>query len=357
MTKRKINIAIIGCGRISKSHIRAILEEKDRCNLIAICDESKENLDNTYKYTQDIFNENKIEINLSKFHDFKSLLKAHEKALIRIDLLVICTPSGLHSEQCIKASGYKINICTEKPMSLNIKDGEEMIRNCYKNKVSLFVVKQNRFNTTLIDLKSKVEKGYFGRIGLVSLNVFWHRPQSYYDQAEWRGTKKLDGGALMNQASHYVDLLEWIIGPVENLSANTATISRNIESEDTAVLNLKWKQGALGTMAITMITFPKNLEGSITIIGDKGSARIGGEALNKYEFFHFEEQIDLKETASSSYKLKNIYGSGHLPYYKNMIDSLLENKPAICDGESGLKSIKIISAAYKSSLSGKRVTL
>ena len=157
MNQRKINIAIIGCGRISKNHIVAIINEKERCNLIAICDDSKENLENTFKYTQDIFNKNNIEQELLTFRNLKSLLKAHENKLIKIDLLVICTPSGLHSKQCIKASRYKINICTEKPMSLNVKDGEDMIRSCYENKVKLFVVKQNRFNTTLLDLRSKVK--------------------------------------------------------------------------------------------------------------------------------------------------------------------------------------------------------
>ena len=161
----------------------------------------------------------------------------------------------------------------------------------------------------------------------------------------------------MNQASHYVDLLEWIIGPIKSVSCKLATISRDIESEDTAVLNLKWDQGMLGSMAVTMITFPKNIEGSITVIGDNASAKVGGEALNKYEFYYSDEMQDENYTKNLSYEIKNIYGSGHFDYYKSMLDSLINDLPAICDGQSGLSSIKIICAAYLSSKNGKEVKL
>ena len=242
-------------------------------------------------------------------------------------------------------------------MALNVKDGLKMINKCQKNDVKLFVVKQNRFNPTLIDLRKKIKQKKFGKIGIVALNVFWHRPQSYYDQDNWRGTEELDGGALMNQAIHYVDLLEWMIGPIKSLSASIATISREIESEDTAVLNLKWLDGTLGSMAVTMITFPKNIEGSITIIGDQGSAKVGGEALNKYEFFYFNDNVNEEEITKSNYIIKNVYGSGHYEYYKNMLDVLIDKKEPICDGESGLSSVKIINAAYLSSKSGKEISL
>ena len=358
MISNKINIALLGCGRISKSHIKAILSEKDRCNLIAICDESKEKIKSAIKYFQELFYKEGINPpNLLDFKNLKSLLSAHEEKKINIDLLVIATPSGLHSSQTIDAAEYGINICTEKPMALNVKDGLKMINKCQKNDVKLFVVKQNRFNPTLIDLRKKIKEKKFGKIGIVALNVFWHRPQSYYDQDNWRGTEELDGGALMNQAIHYVDLLEWMIGPIKSLSASIATISREIESEDTAVLNLKWLDGTLGSMAVTMITFPKNIEGSITIIGDQGSAKVGGEALNKYEFFYFNDNVNEEEITKSNYIIKNVYGSGHYEYYKNMLDVLIDQKEPICDGESGLSSVKIINAAYLSSKSGKEIFL
>ena len=216
----------------------------------------------------------------------------------------------MHCEQTIEAAKSNINICTEKPMALNVKDCMKMIRICKEKNVRLFVVKQNRLNTTLQDLKRKIENGMFGKIGIISLNVFWHRPQSYYDQADWRGTSKFDGGALMNQASHYVDLLEWLIGPIESVSSFVNTISRKIDVEDTAVLNLKWIEGMLGTMSITMISYPKNIEGSITIIGDQGSAKVGGEALNKYEFLFLKGLQIIPDTSSmrsNQYFFHHIY--------------------------------------------------
>ena len=204
-------------------------------------------------------------------------------------MVVLATPSGLHHSRTIKAAELGINVCTEKPMALNVKDAEMMINICKKNKVHLFVVKQNRLNPTLQDLRRKVKNNMFGEIALVVINVFWQRTQEYYDQDDWRGTKKYDGGALMNQAIHYVDLLEWLIGPVQNISAFTSTRKRKIETEDTAVLSIKWESGTLGSMNVTMLTYPKNI-GSITVIGGKGSAKVGEVALNKYEFFHFDKK-------------------------------------------------------------------
>ena len=352
-----LNFAILGCGRISKSHIQAIIKEGKRCNLIAICDESLENLNKTFNYVKEEFYKNNLNFNLLKFRNLEDLLFAHNNKKINIDLLIICTPSGMHSKQTIEAAKSNINICTEKPMALNVKDCMKMIRTCREKNVRLFVVKQNRLNTTLQDLKRKIETGMFGKIGIISLNVFWHRPQSYYDQASWRGTEKFDGGALMNQASHYVDLLEWLIGPIESVSSFVNTISRKIEVEDTAVLNLKWIKGILGTMSVTMISYPKNIEGSITIIGDKGSAKVGGEALNRYEFFYFNDPVNEDEVKKNNYQITNVYGSGHYPYYKNMINVLNNIEKPVCDGESGLSSIKIIEAAYLSSKTGRSIKI
>ena len=358
MKRDKLNIALVGCGRISKSHLKAINKLKSECNLIAICDENEERLHSTNQFFTKDLNSDDYNLTIpSLFQNFELLLNHHKKKLIEIDLLVLATPSGLHPYQTIAAAKQKINVCTEKPMAINYKDGLKMCEVCKANDVKLFVVKQNRLNETLIDLKNKVNNNMFGKIALIELNVFWQRPQSYYDNDSWRGTLKLDGGALMNQASHYVDLLEWIGGPLESLSAKIATISRNIEAEDTAVLNLKWLNGALGTMAVTMLTYPKNIEGSITIIGDKGSAKIGGVALNKYEYFHFEEKTNPEEILKANYEPKNVYGSGHYKYYENMINSLKNIEKPICDGESGLSSIKIINAAYKSNKENKVINL
>ena len=354
----KINVAIIGCGRISKKHIKAIISEYKRCELVALCDNNMNRLENTNTfYKEHLIKNNFLYKSLNKYNSYQDLINAHTNNEIFLDLVVLATPSGMHPLQTKIAASSGINICTEKPMALNVNDAEEMIEVCKKSNVKLFVVKQNRFNSTLQILKKKVDEKKFGNIGIVDVNVFWQRPQSYYDQDEWRGTAKFDGGALLNQASHYVDLLEWIVGPLEGLYATISTISRKIEVEDTAVLQLKWQNGALGSMSVTMITYPKNIEGSITIIGDKGSAKVGGIAVNEFEYSYFENDKNEKNLNAYNYKPDSVYGFGHNLYYQNMLDNLINNKEAICDGDSGLSSIKIIDAAYKSAKEKKFINI
>lgn len=233
-----------------------------------------------------------------------------------------------------------------------------MVRACDEAKVRLFVVKQNRRNATLQLLKRAVKEGRFGRINMVHLNVFWTRPQEYYDSAQWRGTWELDGGAFMNQASHYVDLLDWLIGPVDCVQAMTGTLARNIEVEDTGVLNVRWRNGALGSMAVTMLTFPKNLEGSITILGEKGSVRVGGVAINDIQHWEFDEERDYDEQVKdANYETTSVYGFGHPLYYRNVIDVLYGNAEADTDGREGLKSLEVLIAVYMSARDGTTVAL
>src|SRR5690606_31003439 len=192
------------------------------------------------------------------------------------DVVTLCTPSGLHPDQAIQVATAGRHVMTEKPMATRWTDGLRMVKACDEADVYLFVVKQNRRNATLQLLKRAMEKKRFGRIHMVTINVFWSRPQSYYESAKWRGTWEFDGGALMNQASHYVDLVDWLIGPVESVQAYVATLARNIQVEDTATVGIRWRSGALGSVNVTMLTYPRNLEGSITIIGEKGTVRVGG---------------------------------------------------------------------------------
>tara|TARA_Y100000589_G_scaffold137452_1_gene131457 strand:+ start:802 stop:1899 length:1098 start_codon:yes stop_codon:yes gene_type:complete len=355
----RIKIALVGCGRISKNHLKAIIYHYKISTLSAICDTNQEMLNSA----QDLISQEKNKFNVSdeapiEYKDLQSLMHDIRIKKININLVVLATPSGLHAEQTILAAKHKINVCTEKPMAVKYKDGCQMIEVCKENNVKLFVVKQNRFNSTLQLLKKQVELGRFGKIALVSVNVFWQRPQSYYDQDEWRGTLELDGGALMNQASHYVDLLDWLIGPVESVSASIATISRNIEAEDTAAIKIKWKNGTLGTLGVTMLTYPKNLEGSITILGENGTVKIGGTAVNKIEKWQFkdENKYDL-EVANSSYESDDVYGKGHYPYYKNMINNIKNNEEAICTGNEGLKSLELLEASYRSAKEEKVIKL
>ena len=353
---RKIRCCIVGCGRISKNHIKSICLLNHEYELVAICDNQKERIANVEIFIEESSDCKEKNLKPLKFYDYTTLLKALKDGEIRIDLIILATPSGLHANQTIEAAKLGVHVCTEKPMATNWKDGVLMNKVCKQNSVELFVVKQNRFNSTLKLLKNQIQRGRFGRIALVTVNVFWQRPQTYYDQDAWRGTWQLDGGALMNQASHYVDLLDWLIGPLESLSASIATIGRDIEAEDTAAMQLKWANGALGTMAVTMLAYPKNLEGSITILGDSGTVKIGGTAVNKIEKWKFSEpHEDDDKVESASYETTNVYGFGHKFYYENIVEVLRGKSQAVCNGDDGLRSLEILSAAYFSAKNKKIV--
>jgi len=338
---RQIKLAVVGCGRIAEKHFQAIKQHSNDLELIAVCDNDKAALDNAVNLT-----------GAYGISDYQELLKIPE-----IDLIVLCTPSGLHARQTIQAADAGKHVMTEKPMATRWLDGVQMVRSCDNAGVHLFVVKQNRRNTTLQLLKRTIDERRFGRIHMVHLNVFWSRPQSYYDQAKWRGTWEFDGGAFMNQASHYVDLLDWLIGPVDKVQAMTST-TRNIEVEDTGVLNVQWRNGALGSMSVTMLAYPRNLEGSITILGEKGSVRVGGVAVNDIQLWEFDESRDYDtEVQAANYQTSSVYGFGHPLYYKNVIDVFRGEAEPETDGREGLKSLELIIAAYMSARDGKTISL
>ncbi len=354
-----IKIALIGCGRISKNHLKSIMLYPELCQLTALCDCNLKKIDEAQLLIDDYIKDNPSNYEkIYKYRFEKELFEDIKNKKIDIDLVVLATPSGFHSKQVIAAANAGVDVCTEKPMATKWEDGLKMLEACKRNKVKLFVVKQNRFNKTIDLVRQQILNGRFGKIGLVTVNVFWQRPQSYYDQDDWRGTLELDGGALMNQASHYVDLLEWMIGPVESINASIATIARNIEAEDTAAIKIKWKNGAIGTMSVTMIAYPHNLEGSITVLGEKGSVKIGGKAVNKIELWEFEDPHEDDELVSNaSYETTNVYGFGHPIYYENMLKSIKGECEPICTGDEGLKSLQLLIAAYQSAKLEKDIKL
>jgi UDP-N-acetyl-2-amino-2-deoxyglucuronate dehydrogenase len=340
--KKKIKIAVVGCGRISAKHFDAISNYPDSLELVAICD----------------VNQKIVDQHSSKFRvkGYISMLEMLDSE--NIDIVTICTPSGIHPDQAILAADHGVHVITEKPMATRWSDGLRMVRACDNAGVRLFVVKQNRNNSTLKLLKRAISEKRFGKIYMVNLNVFWTRPQEYYDSAKWRGTWELDGGAFMNQASHYVDLIEWLIGPVDSVQAMTATQARDIEVEDTGVMNIRWRSGALGSMNVTMLTYPKNYEGSITVIGEKGTVRIGGVAVNEIKQWEFNDKRDYDDQVkSASYKTTSVYGFGHTLYYQNVIDVLKKKKAPEIDGREGLKSLEVLIAAYLSARDGQIVSL
>jgi UDP-N-acetyl-2-amino-2-deoxyglucuronate dehydrogenase len=342
ITDRKVRIALIGAGRIAHNHFAAIAQHGNRAELVDVCDVDPLALANAVEKT-----------GAKGYGSLEDLLKN-----TTADVVVLTTPSGLHSAQAQQIAASGLSVITEKPMSTRWQDGLDMVKACDEANVRLFVVKQNRRNATLQLLRRAVEQKRFGRIYMVNINVFWTRPQDYYDAANWRGTWEFDGGAFMNQASHYVDLLDWLIGPIESLHAYTGTLARNIEVEDTGVVSIKWRSGALGSMNVTMLTYPKNLEGSITILGEKGTVRIGGVAVNEIQHWEFAEpHEDDGKVATASYETTSVYGFGHPLYYDNVIRVLRGEVEPETDGREGLKSLETLIGIYKSARDGRRVNL
>ncbi len=339
---RKIRFALVGCGRISKNHFEALVRHSARAELVAVCDTQIDALDAATAAT-----------GVRGYASLADLL-AHSDA----EVIVLTTPSGLHSQQAIACAAAGRHVVSEKPMATRFEDGQAMVRACRDAGVKLFVVKQNRLNATVQLVKRAVEAGRFGRVFLSTVNVFWTRPQSYYDAAAWRGRWDLDGGAFMNQAGHYVDLLDWLVGPVDSVHAYTATLARDIEAEDTGVMSARLRHGGLASINVTMLTYPKNLEGSVTILGERGTVRIGGTAVNKIDHWEFDApHEDDARVASASYGVESVYGPGHALYYDNVIATLRGEAHAQVDGYEGLRSLELLIAAYRSARDGVRVGL
>ena len=269
-----INFALVGCGRISKRHSELLGENQIAgAQLVAVCDK-------IVSKAQVIADKYSIPV-YSCLHD---MMKAE-----KIDVVVVLTESGLHAQHTIELAPYGAHVVVEKPMALTLDDADAMIEACDKHGVKLFVVKQNRFNVPIVQLRKALDQGRFGKLIMGTIRVRWCRPQAYYDQDSWRGTWAYDGGVLTNQASHHVDLLEWMMGDVESVFAKSKNALADIEAEDTAVVILKFRNGALGVIEATTAIRPKDLEGSISILGETGSVEVGGFAVNEMKTWNFTE--------------------------------------------------------------------
>jgi UDP-N-acetyl-2-amino-2-deoxyglucuronate dehydrogenase len=338
---RVVRVALVGCGRISGNHVSAI-DKIDGLELVAVADVETER---AAAVAQDRA--------IPAFRTLDELL-----AEVECDVVTLCTPSGLHPSHGIVAARAGKHVVTEKPMAISLADADALVQACDSAGVQLFVVKQNRLNPPIQLLRRAVDKGRFGRIYLANTTVRWTRPQEYYDAAPWRGTWEFDGGAIMNQASHYVDLMQWLIGPVESVVAKTATLARRIETEDTGIAVLRFRSGALGVIEVTVLTYPRNFEGSITILGEKGTVKIGGTAVNRVEQWQFADYDDddkLIDAANTS--PPTVYGFGHEGYYRNVLAVLRgEAKPGT-DGREGRKSLELILGIYESAKTGREVPL
>lgn len=336
------NFGLVGCGRISKNHFKAFSDNAARCRLVAVCDTIPERAKQAASET-----------GAEAYTDLDQMLKRQD-----LDAVVVTTPSGLHPHHGMKIARTGRHVISEKPMGITLSTVDELIKTCDEAGVHLFVVKQNRLNSTMQAVKRAIDKGRFGRMYMAQSNVFWTRPQDYYDSAKWRGTWEFDGGAFMNQASHYVDMLYWLVGEPESVMASTATMARHIETEDTGAAIIKFRNGVIATMSVTMLAYPKNFEGSITLLGEKGTVRIGGVAINKIEKWDFADyDDDDKDILNSNYSPPNVYGFGHSAYLHNVLDVLEGKAQPETDGRSGRKSLEMIHAIYRSARENKAITL
>lgn len=339
-----LKFALVGCGRIAKRHSELLGDKQVKgAELVAVCDSVFSRAEKIGK-----------QFNVSFFSDMDEMM---QKTLV--DVVVVLTPSGSHAEHVINLAKYGKHIMVEKPMALTLDDADAMIQACDSNRVKLFVIKQNRFNLPVIKLREAIEKKRFGKLNLGTVRVRWARHQAYYDQDDWRGTWAMDGGVLTNQASHHVDLLEWMMGDVESVFAKTITAMADIETEDTAVVTVKFRNGALGIVEATTATRPIDLEGSISILGEKGTVVIGGFAVNKMETWLFEEKEPDDDEVIEHFSVNppNVYGFGHQAYYEHVVECVNNNAHSLVDGLVGRKSIELISAIYESVETGKEVFL
>jgi predicted dehydrogenase len=339
-----LKIALVGCGRIAVRHSHLLSRGQiEGARLCGVCDVVEEKAEKIGK-----------ECNVPYFTDMHEMMQMHKP-----DVVVVLTESGNHARHVLELSKYGAHIVVEKPMALKLSDADTMIEACDRAGVKLFVIKQNRFNVPVRKLREAIEAKRFGKLVMGTVRVRWCRPQAYYDQDQWRGTWAYDGGVLTNQASHHVDLLEWMMGSVESVFAMPRTALADIETEDTAVVTLRFSNGALGIIEATTATRPKDLEGSISILGENGTVEIGGFAVNEMKVWNFTDHREGDEEVLSTYSVNppNVYGFGHKEYYDHVVQAIHNGGPNLVDGLEGRRSLELITAIYESAETGKEVAL
>ena len=339
-----ISFALVGCGRIAKRHSELLgLNQIKGARLVAVCDLVKSKA-----------------LKISKQFGIPHYTNMHEMMhKEKIDAVVVLTESGNHAKTVLDLVKYHKHVVVEKPMALRLEDADLMINEFAKIDKKLFVVKQNRFNLPVLKLRQAIEQGRFGKLVLGTIRVRWCRPQEYYDQAAWRGKWSMDGGVLTNQASHHIDMLVWMMGDVESVFARSSTALSKIEAEDTAVVTVKFVNGALGVIEATTATRPIDLEGSISILGEGGTVEIAGFAVNKMKTWNFVKDISDDDNVMDKYSVNppNVYGFGHQAYYDYVVDCIRNNSPHLVDGVAGRKSLEVITAIYRSIETGDEVFL
>jgi UDP-N-acetyl-2-amino-2-deoxyglucuronate dehydrogenase len=339
-----IRFGLLGCGRIAKRHSDLLGGNLiEGAALAAVCDPVRPRADAIA-----------AKFGVPAHYDLDEFLARKD-----VDAVAVLTPSGMHGEHVIACAGAGKHVVVEKPMALRLQDADDMIRACDEAGVKLFIVKQNRFNVPVVKAREALEAGRFGKLILGTVRVRWCRDQAYYDHDDWRGTWAYDGGVLTNQASHHIDMLEWFFGDVVSVHARAITALARIETEDTAVATLKFRNGALGIIEATTATRPADLEGSLSILGEKGSVEIAGFAVNQIRHWRFVDELPSDKDVIEKFSVNppNVYGFGHQAYYQHVIDCLVHQRSALVDGLEGRKSLELISALYESIETGQEVSL
>jgi predicted dehydrogenase len=339
-----IKFGLLGCGRIANRHSDLLGgHHVDRASLVGVCDPIRARADALAS-----------KFGVPACYDIDDFMARKE-----IDAVTVLTPSGMHASHVIACARAGKHVVVEKPMALRLQDADDMIRACDEAGVKLFVVKQNRFNVPVVKAREALNAGRFGRLILGTVRVRWCRDQAYYDHDEWRGTWAYDGGVLTNQASHHVDMLEWFFGDVVSVHARATTALAKIETEDTAVATLKFRNGALGIIEATTAARPTDLEGSLSILGEGGTVEIAGFAVNQIRHWRFVNELASDKDVVEKFSVNppNVYGFGHQAYYQHVIDCLINQRAALVDGLEGRKSLELISALYESIETGQEVSL
>ena len=336
-----IKFALIGCGAIAHKHVCA-LNRIPNANVVGVFDEDPE-----------IAKSFSQQYSIPCFPDTESMIRDTDPTVLNI-----LTPSGYHCRDILNLVKFKKHFVVEKPLALNLEETDRALDTCNKLGLKVFVVKQNRFNPPIKKLKEALDKNRFGKLVLGTVRIRWSRDQAYYDQRPWRGTWKLDGGIFANQGSHHIDLLVWMMGDVDNVVATTATRLMDIETEDTGGALIEFKSGALGIVEITTATRPKDLEGSISILGEKGSVEVGGFFVNQLKTWDFENphpmDNDIWEKHST---VPDERAWNHTELFKDVISSLIQGTSGLIEGNEARKAVQLIDAIYKSAKNKERVYL
>jgi len=343
VSRAALNFGLLGCGRIAPRHAEVLQAGIEGAKLSAVCDIDPKRAEAMGR-----------KYGVPWYADPEKFLRE-----ATLDVVNVLTPSGQHARDVSMVAQHKKHVVVEKPMTLTLKDAETMIRECDRSGIRLFVVKQNRYNLPIQALRKAVENDRFGKMVMGTVRVRWCRRQDYYDQDSWRGTWAMDGGVFTNQASHHIDMIEWMMGEVDSVFAKTVTRLVDIETEDTGVAVLNFRSGALGIIEATTATRPKDLEGSITIMGEKGTVEVAGFAMNEIRTWNFENPLPEDKTivATARENPPNVYGFGHREYLRHVVESIRNQTRALVDGVEAMKSIVLINALYESAETGKEIHL